>query len=416
MAELLKEAIADAKAVREVALQNAKMALEEAFDSKLKSMLSAKLAEEIEEDVELEETYDEDEKSEGVSYEEDDKDVKQEEFDLEEDLDEEINLDELMAELEEMSDDVTEGDDFELEEGDEGDLEEGILDKIKNVFKSWEEKEVGEWLTKQDKSAVTKAATDDSAYEDLVSKMQKDIGERDGDTMARKYKALKQLVQNKELNSFITQNPTGLVSTLAMGEGKKPEDETNESFDIDALVAEIEAEIEEGKKDKEEEVKEAYGDSPGKATGPAKGKPGAPFGDGKSGKGSTGYDGAVKQLKEERDAALETVTTLKETISEMNLLNSKLLYCNKLFRANALTEAQKVKVVDALDKATTTGEAKLVFETLQESFNFTGVEKRAIKEGLARASKPVGTAPKKVLSESVDETVSRFQKLANINK
>jgi hypothetical protein len=98
----------------------------------------------------------------------------------------------------------------------------------------------------------------------------------------------------------------------------------------------------------------------------------------------------------------------------MNLLNSKLLYCNKLFRANALTEAQKVKVVDALDKAATTGEAKLVFETLQESFAFTGVEKRAIKEGLGRASKAAGVAPKNVITESVDETVSRFQKLANI--
>ena len=98
----------------------------------------------------------------------------------------------------------------------------------------------------------------------------------------------------------------------------------------------------------------------------------------------------------------------------MNLLNSKLLYCNKLFRANALTEAQKVKVVDALDKASTTGEAKLVFETLQESFTFTGVEKRAIQESLGRASKSTGTAPQKVITESVDETVSRFQKLANI--
>ena len=140
--------------------------------------------------------------------------------------------------------------------------------------------------------------------------------------------------------------------------------------------------MEEGKKkDDDDEVEEAYGDSPSKATGPAKGKPGAPFGDGKSGKGSTGHDGAVKKLKEERDEAISTVETLQETISEMNLLIRKLLYCNKLFRANALTEAQKVKVVDALDKSTTTGEAKLVFETLQESFNFTGVEKRAIKEG-----------------------------------
>ena len=64
--ELLKEAIADAKAVREVALENAKMALEEAFDSKIKNMLSAKLAEEIEEDLELEETYMEDEKDEDM--------------------------------------------------------------------------------------------------------------------------------------------------------------------------------------------------------------------------------------------------------------------------------------------------------------------------------------------------------------
>ena len=124
----------------------------------------------------------------------------------------------------------------------------------------------------------------------------------------------------------------------------------------------------------------------------------------------------VKKLKEERDEALETVKSLQGTISEMNLLNSKLLYCNKLFRANALTENQKVKVVDALDKASTTGEAKLVFETLQESFTFTNVEKRAIKEGLGRASKATGTAPQKVITESVDETVLRFQKLANINK
>ena len=45
MGDILKEAIADAKAVRETALQNAKMALEEAFTPQLKSMLSAKLKE-----------------------------------------------------------------------------------------------------------------------------------------------------------------------------------------------------------------------------------------------------------------------------------------------------------------------------------------------------------------------------------
>ena len=52
MSDLLKEAIADAKAVRETALANAKMALEEAFTPQLKSMLSAKLKEDEFEDEE----------------------------------------------------------------------------------------------------------------------------------------------------------------------------------------------------------------------------------------------------------------------------------------------------------------------------------------------------------------------------
>jgi hypothetical protein len=189
-------------------------------------------------------------------------------------------------------------------------------------------------------------------------------------------------------------------------EGNNVGDETvDENFDIDSLVAEIEADLSEETVD---EGATGYDDKVG-----GKGRTG--YDDKVGGKGRTGYDGAVKKLKEERDEALETVESLKGTISEMNLLNSKLLYCNKLFRANALTEAQKVKVVDALDKSTTTSEAKLVFETLQESFTFTGVEKRAIKEGLGRASKASGTAPK-VITESVNHTVSRFQKLANINK
>ena len=53
--DLLKEAIADAKAVRSTAIANAKLALEEAFTPKLQSMLSNKIAEEMDED-DMEET------------------------------------------------------------------------------------------------------------------------------------------------------------------------------------------------------------------------------------------------------------------------------------------------------------------------------------------------------------------------
>ena len=168
----------------------------------------------------------------------------------------------------------------------------------------------------------------------------------------------------------------------------KDEDEANESIDIDALIAEIESELEEGKDEKE--VKEADDAELEEAKKRA------------------------KKAEDELEEALAAVSTLKESISEMNLLNSKLLYCNKLFRANSLTEAQQVKVVDALDLATTANEAKLVFSTLQESFNFTGVEKRGITEGLGRASKASGNAPTKQPIMEVDPQVARWQKLAGL--
>ena len=52
MSDLLKEAIADAKAVRETALVNAKLALEEAFTPKIQSMLSKKIQSETEGETE----------------------------------------------------------------------------------------------------------------------------------------------------------------------------------------------------------------------------------------------------------------------------------------------------------------------------------------------------------------------------
>jgi hypothetical protein len=353
------------------------MALEEAFDSKIKNMLSAKLAEELEEDVELEEeyvdeevettdeAYHEDEDGDKVDEAKDDKEDVDEAYmeDDKDEVDEEINLDELMAELEEVSYD---------EDADE-DMKEGQIDEA-----------MGPEAFLALLPAIGLSAVAAKGY-GLVDKLK--------DASGAKAKAA-------VFKDFLSKMATG--SGAGIGGGGRAEESVD--FDIDSLVAEIEADL------SEETVDEGATGYDEKIGG--KGRTG--FDEKVGGKGRTGYDGAVKKLKEERDEALETVNSLQETISEMNLLNSKLLYCNKLFRANALTEAQKVKVVDALDMASTANEAKLVFNTLQESFNFTGVEKRAIKEGLGRASKASGTAPKKVIAESVDETVSRFQKLANI--
>jgi hypothetical protein len=122
----------------------------------------------------------------------------------------------------------------------------------------------------------------------------------------------------------------------------------------------------------------------------------------------------------ELKAALEVKTT---ELNEVNLLNSKLLYVNRIFKANQLDEGQKLRVVETLDKAESAKEAKLIYETIKDTFNVAKSKKASVKsktkslrEGLGMASKAAGTstAPKKeVISESND-MINRFQKLANI--
>ena len=114
--------------------------------------------------------------------------------------------------------------------------------------------------------------------------------------------------------------------------------------------------------------------------------------------------------------ALKTIITLKKELNEVNILNSKLLYTNKIFRSKNLTESQKVKVLSAFDKAATVKEVKLVYETLSEGL-VAKTSRSTIKESLGMASKPAGVAPKRAINENVvqeDAMVSRFKKLAGI--
>ena len=109
--------------------------------------------------------------------------------------------------------------------------------------------------------------------------------------------------------------------------------------------------------------------------------------------------------------AIETIEALRNELHEQNLLNAKLLYVNKIFKAKNLTESQKVKVIASFDKATTPAQAKELFESIQNSE--IGAKKEIVKESLGFASKAAGVAPKKVIVESND-VISRMQKLANI--
>jgi hypothetical protein len=124
----------------------------------------------------------------------------------------------------------------------------------------------------------------------------------------------------------------------------------------------------------------------------------------------------VSEESEELNEALKTVKILRNQLQEVNLLNAKLLYVNKVFKSTNLSEGQKVNVIAAFDKAETVREVKLVFETVSKNV----VAKPAtIKEHRSFASKATGVTTRpnnpEIISE-VSETVKRMQKLAGIIK
>ena len=344
--DILKEAIADAKAVREVALANAKAALEEAFTPKLQSMLSAKLSEELDEEINEEEetnesveetTIEEDSFDEMYGYEEDKEDPDDEGY-MGKSMEEEIDLEEILAELEleegeEVSEEpVAEGEEEEIAEGNEEELEE-----------------------------------------------------------AHRVNPRPEDVANVSYGSKVNEG---------------------EDFDLDALLEELDG-LDEAKDDdkddkkmeesKDEELEEAKKDD-----------------DKEMEESVNPLQAELDEAKDELDETKKAYEAVRAELNEVNLLNSKLLYVNRIFKANTLNESQKLRVVESLDKAGTAKEAKLIYETIKDTFNISKNEKRkvktSIKEGLGMASKAAGksTAPKKeVISESND-MMARFQKLANI--
>ena len=129
---------------------------------------------------------------------------------------------------------------------------------------------------------------------------------------------------------------------------------------------------------------------------------------------------ALNEDNNELAQALETIKTLKSELNEVNILNSKLLYVNKIFKSNDLSESQKVNIIAAFDKAETVKEVKLVYETVSDSVVSKKEANNTIKESktkLGMASKATGTtASKPEVINEVSDTVRRMQKLAGIIK
>jgi len=119
-------------------------------------------------------------------------------------------------------------------------------------------------------------------------------------------------------------------------------------------------------------------------------------------------DGAAADLEE----AYKVIRFMKSKLNEVNLLNAKLLFSNKLFRNHSLNERQKMKVIENFDRAANLREVKLVFATLSESFKF-GKTKKTIKESYASKATRSTRPSRKVLSEG-SAVANRFKKLAGL--
>ena len=376
---ILKEAIADAKAVREVALANAKAALEEAFTPKLQSMLSAKLSETLNEDEdELEENFT-DETMDETFVEEEVTEISGMDEEGEANLDEEIDLEEILNEL-------------ELEEGE--DSKEETVEEAKDT----DEETMDEAKDDEDlEEAVGKPNHKAEYVQDVMHKADDiNAGLNEGENFD--LDALLEEINNLDE----TENEVNEVEEVEEGfftTGKHAAD-TTLSDKLRSLVKSADSYEDWQAKAKEAGANDAIINSP-------------------KWKAFVGENMMETELAETQ-AALETVRT---ELNEVNLLNSKLLYVNRIFKANTLDEGQKLRVVETLDKAESAKEAKLIYETIKDTFTVANNKKasfknktKSLKEGIGMASKAAGTstAPKKeILSESND-MMTRFQKLANI--
>jgi hypothetical protein len=315
--DLFAGAIAEAKAVKNMAIENAKAALEEAFTPQLKELFSAKLREM---DMEEEESY------ENVNEEEENEDSMDEMYYKEEEIDEEINLEDLLKEIEE------EETLNEAEEAEESEEEES------------EEEEDGSPLNLEDMT------------EEDLAKMIEDI-------MLEEFPQLAQMKNDEEEEG----EEEDMEIDIEDGE-----EEMEEGISLDEILLEIE----------NEEVTE-----------------------------TTVVDTRIEELTNKLEESYTAINTLRSELNDINLLNAKLLYTNKIFKAKNLTESQKLQVLGSFDKTNNVKEVKLVYNTLNESLKLK-TQISTNKLGGASKISSIQTVKKPIVESN--EAYLRMQKLAGI--
>jgi hypothetical protein len=373
--KLLKEAIADAKAVRETAIANAKIALEEAFTPRLQSILSKKLQAEMEgEEEEAPEVNEDNDTSSQIGG-----------------SDNKMPTDKVNSAQTDLSG-------ISKQSGEPGSEVEDY-DKVKDLTESEDEFGAEEEIPAEEPVAaegedmapemdgMEADDEDELDLESIIRELEAQIAEEEGEEAPEmEVPSEEPAVEGEEAP---VEEPVAAEPAVEAEEVPTEEPaHDDEEIDLDEILREM------GYGDDEEKVDEAE---------------------------EPAHDEEKEKMAEELQEAYSTIKSLKSTINEVNLLNAKLLYANKLFRSYNLTNEQKVKVVENLDRTSSVREVKLVYATLAESMKFTGTErkvaaKKTMTEGFA--SKPQATtAPaKEIIAESSNELANRFKQLAGIVK
>jgi len=368
--EMLKECIADAKTIRETAIASAKVALEEAFTPQLTAMFAEKLNE-----LELEEA-------------ETEKEPIDEMYGTE--LEENFNLEEILAEL-------------SMEEGDEEPMkEEGMGQAVDEdlMLEEMSDEEIEELVMQviDDMIASGKLMPGEGEEEDMEDMEDMDdeeinleelLAEMDyvEETEEPVEEAIPSLSGNFKDDYITVTQLLGILGAVGTGVGSLALSSLDKG-QRQALVQTL----------KDTFIKKAK----------EQGKSAEEIAD-EVEKGSNVGEATKKEMG-------DTINELRKELNEVNLLNAKLLYTNKIFKAKNLTESEKIKVLNTFDKAETVKEVKLVFETLTESFRATTAKKNPIKESLGSASKTIGTATPKQPIIEVNSAFTRMQQLAGLKK
>ena len=380
--KLLKEAIADAKAVRETAIANAKIALEEAFTPRLQSILSQKLQAEMEGDD----------------------DDKGEEVNEDNDVSTEIGKGDNKMPADKAYSAQTDLSGISKQSGEPGSEVEDY-DKVKDLTEG--EDEFGSDDAKEDDAEYgqeeapamegEEAPThdeDELDLESIIRELEAQIAQEgdDEEAPAEEVPAEAPVAAPTEAPATEGEEPHAEPDADNMGGASDHDaDNADDEIDLDEILREMGyGEDEDSKEDKAEDAAEMKAE--------------------------------VSKLQSELGEALAVIKSLRSTINEVNLLNAKLLYTNKLFRGYNLTNEQKVKVVENLDRTSTVREVKLVYATLSESMKFTGTErkvaqvKKNITEGIASKAQASTAPAKEIISENTNELANRFKQLAGINR